>query len=61
MSPSCDIFNICTDDKIRGEPGYFKNIDDILTTAIDMNQHICRSKNMKLNPKKFQLGTKIKF
>ena len=37
-SPSCDIFNICTDDEIRGELGYFKDIDDILTTGKDLDQ-----------------------
>ena len=37
-SSSCDIFNIMTDGGIRGVKGYFKNINDILTTSDSVDQ-----------------------
>ena len=58
-SVSSDYFNICTDDDIRGMPGMYKNIDDVLITGNDMEKleerlekmlKVCERKNMKLNP-----------
>ena len=67
-SVSSDWFNLLTDPGIRGSPGYYKNVDDILTTSCSLSQleermrkllDICRKKNMKLSPKKLQLGKKV--
>ena len=67
---SCDIFNLITDEGIRNKEGYFKNIDDILTSASSIDQMedrlrelltICRKKNMKLNPTKFEIGHSVTF
>ena len=64
-SPSCNLFNIATDEEIRGKPGYFKNIDDILATAKTIDQleqrmekllNTCRRKSMKHSLHKFCLG-----
>ena len=35
-SVSSDYFNICTDDNIRGMPGMYKNINDVLLTGSNM-------------------------
>ena len=67
---SCDIFNIITDEGIRNKEGHFKNIDDILTSATSINQMedrlrelltLCRKKNMKLNPEKFEVTHTVTF
>ena len=67
---SCDIFNLLTDSNIRNKVGYYKNIDDILTSAKDITQleqrlrallSTCREKNMKLNPSKFNVGHSVTF
>ena len=69
-SSSCDIFNIITDQGIRNVTGYHKNIDDILTTRKSMPQMeerlrnlltLCREKNIKLNPNKFNIGHEVQF
>ena len=69
-SASCDIFNIVTDGGIRGKEGFYKNIDDILTASDSCQKmeerlrillEICREKNIKLNPEKFQVGHQVQF
>ena len=64
---SSDFFNILTNPKIRGKAGYYKDVDDILTTAKNISEleirlknllSICRAKNMKLAPSKFQIGSR---
>ena len=65
LNVSSDIFNILTDPEIRNKPGYKKNVDDVLTHAKDIRQleermkkllDVCRDRNMKISPSKFQLG-----
>ena len=67
---SCDIFNIITDQGIRNKRGYFKNVYDIMTAATNISQMrerlhalllLCRDKNMKLNPDKFEVSHKVTF
>ena len=67
---STDFLNIHTDPAIRGEEGLFKNVDDILCSAKDIKQlearmkkllNICKEKNMKIAPSKFQLGSSVVF
>jgi hypothetical protein len=67
---SYDIFNIITDKGIRNKKGHFKNVDDILTAATSISQMeerlhalllLCRDKNMKLNPDKFEVSHKVTF
>lgn len=67
-SVSSDFFNLLTDPEIRGSPGMFKNVDDILASATSLKQleermrkllEICRKRNMKLSPKKLQLGKTV--
>ena len=67
---STDYLNIHTDPAIRGEEGFFKNVDDILCSAQNIKQleermkkllTICREKNMKIAPSKFQLGSSVVF
>ena len=52
------------------EEGFFKNVDDILCSAQNIKQleermkkllTICREKNMKIAPSKFQLGSSVVF
>ena len=59
-----------TDAGIRGIPGYYKNVDDILTTSQSMEDLetrlrklllICRLRNIKLNPSKFSIGHEVTF
>ena len=38
ISPASDLFNIMTDEDIRNKPGFFKNMDDVLTTGKDIHQ-----------------------
>ena len=61
-SVSSDYFNICTDQDIRGAPGFYKNIDDVLVSASGMEMleqriekmlQVCLKKNMKV---RFQSG-----
>ena len=61
-SPLCDVFNILTDKSIHNKPGYLKNVDDILTLKNNIHTMedrlrailtLCRHKNIKLNPLKF--------
>ena len=56
---SSDNFNIYIDPEIRGTPGLYKNIDDVLVSASNMGMleqrieemlQVCLKKNMKLNP-----------
>ena len=62
LSVSTDYSNLMTDLQIRGSPGYYKNVENILTMAKDINQleknllSICRARNMKVSPMKFQHG-----
>ena len=65
---SSDFFNIFTDPQIRNKVGYYKNVDDILTTAKDIGElearmktllKICRARNMKLAPSKFQMVQRV--
>ena len=67
---STDYFNLHTDPSIRNEEGYRKNVDDILTSAGDVRQledrlkkllTICRKRNMKISPSKFQVGSSVVF
>ena len=69
-SSSCDIFNIVTDGDIRNKKGYFKNVDDVLTSAnsVELMEkrlrnllQICRKKNIKLNGTKFEVGRQVTF
>ena len=59
---STDYLNIHTDPAIRGQEGYYKNVDDILCSAQDIRQleermkkllTICKDRNMKIAPSKF--------
>ena len=61
--PSSDLFNIHTDPQLRGRERIYKNVDDILIAATTPGQlevkmedvlKVCRKKNMKLSPSKFQ-------
>ena len=70
MANATDYLNIHTDPAIRGEEGFFKNVDDILCSAQNIKQleermkkllTICREKNMKIAPSKFQLGSSVVF
>ena len=65
---STDYLNIHTDPAIRGQDGYYKNVDDILCGAKDIKQleermkkllTICRNLNMKIAPSKLQLGPSV--
>ena len=38
IAPASDIFNILMDTEIRNQDGYFKNMDDILTTGNSVTQ-----------------------
>ena len=67
---STDYFNLHTDPSIRNEEGYRKNVDDILTSAGNIKQledrvkkvlTICRKRNMKISPSKFQVGSSVVF
>ena len=67
---SSDYFNICTDDQIRNVLGYYKNIDDVLLSASNMEMleqrmekmlKVCLKKNMKLHPDKIQIGRRVTF
>ena len=67
---SSDNFNIYIDPEIRGTPGLYKNIDDVLVSASNMGMleqrmekmlQVCLKKNMKLNPDKAQLGHRVDF
>ena len=70
LNCSSDFFNILTDPQIRNQPGFKKNVDDVLTHAKDIKQlearmkmllNVCRSRNMKISPSKFQLGPKVTY
>ena len=70
LNVSSDIFNLLTDPEIRNKPGYKKNVDDGLTHAKDIRQlearmkkllDVCRDRNMKISPSKFQLGPKVTY
>ena len=70
LNVSSDFFNLLTDPEIRNQPGYKKNVDDILTHAKDIRQlearmkkllDVCRARNMKISPSKFQLGPKVTY
>ena len=67
---STDYLNLLTDPFIRNEEGDFKNVDDIFTSAKDIRQldarlkkllTICRKRNMKISPSKFQVGSSVVF
>ena len=67
---STDYFNLLTDPSIRNEEGFRKNVDDILTSAKDVRQlevrlkkllTVCRKRNMKISPSKFQVGSSVVF
>ena len=67
-SVSSDYFNICTDDQIHNVPGYYKNIDDVLVSASNMEMlemrmekmlEVCLKKNMKLHSDKMQIGRRV--
>ena len=67
---SSDYFNITTDPDLRGAPGVYKNIDDILVSASNLQMleqrmermlEVCLKKNMKLHPEKIQLGRRVEF
>ena len=54
--------------EIRYKDGYYKNVDDILTTAKDIGElearmktllKICRAHNMKLAALKFKMGQRV--
>ena len=67
-SVSSDFFNIYMEQEIRGAPGFYKNIDDVLVSASNMEMleqrmekmlQVCLKKNMKLNPDKVQIGRRV--
>ena len=69
-SVSSDYFNICTDEEIRGKPGTYKNIDDVLVSGnnivtleerLERMLKVCLKKNMKLHPDKLQIGRRVTF
>ena len=69
-SPAGDIFNIVTDEDLRDLEDVHKNMDDLMATAknfddikniLDQNLQTCRRKNIKLNKKKFNIGTSVIF
>ena len=56
-SVSSDYFDICTDQDIRGAPGFYKNIDDVLVSASGMEMleqrmekmlQVCLKKNIQI-------------
>ena len=68
--PSSDLFNIHKDPQLRGTKGVYKNVDDILTAAptqrqleqkMDQVLKVCRKKNMKISPSKFQCARQVTF
>ena len=46
LNVSSDFFNLLTDPEIRNQPGYKKNVDDILTHAKDIRQLEARMKKL---------------
>ena len=73
-SISSDYFNLSTDEGVTNQPGFYKNIYDVLVTSPSLQKLeermrklllVYRKRNMKLNPEKLQLcpevtyGTKI--
>ena len=55
---------------MRGAPGIYKNIDDVLVSAsnivmleqrMEKMLQVCLKKNMKLHPDKVQLGRRVEF
>ena len=69
-SPAGDTFNIVTDKDLRHLEDVHKNMDDLLASAKNFNEiktildqilQTCRRKNIKLNKKKFKIGTSIIF
>ena len=70
ISPAIDIFNLVKDWGNRNQQGYFKNIDDVLTSGgtIETLEHrlsrvldICTAKNMKVIPPKFKVSQEVTF
>merc|ERR1711954_176700 len=68
LSP--DLFNIVTDGELRDKEWILKNMDDILVVASSFEKlcerimhliGICKKKNIKLSPKKMQVGRKVTF
>ena len=67
---SNDLFNMVTDGNLRSEENVLKNVDDIafatetieeLREMIYEFMEMAATKNLKLSPKKFQIGEQIKF
>ena len=68
LSP--DLFNIVTDGEPRNQEWILKNMDDLLIVASNFEElcerimyliGICKRKNIKLSPKKMQVGQKVTF
>ena len=68
LSP--DLFNIVTDGELRNQEWILKNMDDLLIVASNFEElcerimyliGICKRKNIKLSPKKMQVGRKVTF
>ena len=67
-SISSDYFNLCTDEEIRGETEFYKNIDHIFVTSPTLRRmeermkkllKVCRKRNVKLSQDKLQLGREV--
>ena len=70
VSPATDLFNLVTDKDLRELSWLYTNLDDILAVAPDFKTikdriiqilNVCRKRNIKLSPTKFQLGKKVTF
>ena len=69
-SASPEIFDIKTSPKIRNQEGDYKNADDVMGAAPNVEDldtrtrkvfDVCHECNIKLNPSKLQCGKKVKF
>ena len=68
LSP--DLFNLVTDGELRDKEWILKNMDDLLVVASSYEElcerimyviGICKKKNIKLSPKKMQVGREVIF
>ena len=69
-SASPEIFDIKTSPKIRNQEGVYKNADDVIGAAPNLEDldtrmrkvfDVCHERNIKLNPSKLQCGKKVNF
>ena len=70
LCPSCDKFNMESDDATRGKEGCLKGVDDVLMQAQSYRQmkdrliglfNDFRDQNIKVKSTKFRLGEEVKF